>query len=120
MPSSQLPFSAPFSFSGSRYHRLLKQRTFMNMNPFRQVFILAMFLATLSLTAMAQVTDATLKLNVADEQSNSVSGASIEIMNEETGMKRVAVTDGNGQVTIAGLPSGGYLVSLKANGFKSY
>jgi hypothetical protein len=92
----------------------------MNMNPFRQVFILAMFLATLSLTAMAQVTDATLKLNVADEQSNSVSGASIEIMNEETGMKRVAVTDGNGQVTIAGLPSGGYLVSLKANGFKSY
>jgi hypothetical protein len=92
----------------------------MNMIPFRQVFLLAMLLAALSPAAMAQVTDATLKLSVTDEQSNTVSGASIEIANDETGMKRVAVTDNNGQAMIAGLPSGGYSVSLKANGFKTF
>jgi hypothetical protein len=92
----------------------------MKMIPFRQVFTLALLLPLLSLTAVAQVTEATLKLNVIDEQSNSVSGASIEITNEETGIKRIAVTDNNGQATVAGLPSGGYSVSLKANGFKTF
>jgi Carboxypeptidase regulatory-like domain len=90
------------------------------MVPFRQVYLLVTLLPLLSLAAIAQVTEATLKLSAVDEQSGSVSGASIEITNEETGMKRIAITDNNGQATIAGLPSGGYAVLLKASGFKTF
>jgi carboxypeptidase family protein/TonB-dependent receptor-like protein len=92
----------------------------MNLFTLRRIFLLALLLLPVSTAVMAQVTDATLKLSVADEQSNTVSGVSIEITNEDTGMKRAAVTDNNGQVTVAGLPSGSYAVSLKANGFKSF
>ncbi len=92
----------------------------MKLFPLRYIFSLALLLPLIPLTVTAQVTDATLKLSVADEQGSSVSGASIEILSEETGMRRVTVTDNNGQVTIAGLPSGSYAVSLKANGFKAF
>ena len=85
-----------------------------------RIFLFALLLPPVSPAAIAQVTEATLKLSVADEQSNTVSGVSVEITNEDTGVKRAAVTDNNGQVTVAGLPSGSYAVSLKANGFKSF
>jgi hypothetical protein len=85
-----------------------------------RTFLFALLLPLVSTAAMAQVTEATLKLSVADEQSNTVSNVSVEITNEDTGMKRAAITDNNGQVTVAGLPSGSYAVSLKANGFKSF
>src|SRR5262249_4717409 len=92
----------------------------MKLFPLRYIFSLALLLPLITLTVTAQVTDATLKLTVADEQGSSVSGVSVEISSEETGMRRVTVTDNNGQVTIAGLPSGSYAVSLKANGFKAF
>jgi hypothetical protein len=85
-----------------------------------RIFLFALLLPPVSPAAIAQVTEATLKLSVADEQSNTVSGVSVEITNEDTGVKRAAVTDNNSQVTVAGLPSGSYAVSLKANGFKSF
>jgi hypothetical protein len=73
-----------------------------------------------SMTCPAQVTEATLKLSVSDEQGNSVNGSAVEIVNEETGVRRSAATDGNGEVTLAGLPPGGYTVSVKAAGFKTF
>src|SRR5262245_31336547 len=73
----------------------------------------------LSLTGLAQVTEATLKLSITDAQNSAVIGSSVEIINEETNVRRAAVTDGNGQATIAGLPSGQYTVSVKASGFKA-
>ena len=53
----------------------------MNIKPFhlRRIFFIVSLLLPLSLPATAQVTDATLKLSVADEQSNSVIGASVDI-----------------------------------------
>ncbi|HKQ90474.1 MAG TPA: carboxypeptidase-like regulatory domain-containing protein, partial [Blastocatellia bacterium] len=92
----------------------------MKLFTLRRILLIALLLAPVSTAVMAQVTDATLKLSVADEQSNTVSGVSVDITNEDTGVKRAAVTDNNGQVTVAGLPSGSYAVSLKANGFKSF
>lgn len=68
----------------------------------------------------AQVTDATLKLSVGDEQGNPVAGSAIEIINRETGLRRAAVSDQGGQVTIAGLPSGQYSLTLRAAGFKTF
>jgi protocatechuate 3,4-dioxygenase beta subunit len=85
----------------------------MKLFPLRLIFFFALLLPPLSSAASAQVTKATLKLSVADTQSNSVNGASVDITNEETGMKRTALTDNNGQATVAGLASGSYAVSLK-------
>lgn len=74
----------------------------------------------LALTGIAQVTEATLKLIVTDGQGSVVAGSTVEIINEETNVRRAAITDSNGQVTIAALPSGNYTVTTKADGFKSY
>jgi hypothetical protein len=79
-----------------------------------------LLLCLLPLVGVAQVTDATLKLSVSDAQNGSVAGSSVEIINEETGVRRNVVTDNNGQVTVAGLASGNYTVSLKAAGFKTF
>jgi uncharacterized surface anchored protein len=82
--------------------------------PPMRVIHIAFLSLLITLAAVAQVTEATLKLSIADVQNNSVAGASIEITNEDTGLKRTVVTDNNGQVMVAGLPSGSYSVSLKA------
>jgi hypothetical protein len=79
-----------------------------------------MVLFLLSVLAAAQVTDATLKLNVADGQNSSITGAAVEIINEETNLRRSASTDQNGQVTLAGLASGQYAILIKAGGFKTF
>ena len=73
----------------------------------KKLYLLAVLILCLTpLAGSAQVTDATLKLSVSDAQSNSVAGSSVEIINEETGARRVAVTDNNGGATIAGVPPG--------------
>jgi hypothetical protein len=53
----------------------------MKLFPLRLIFFFALLLPPLSLAAIAQVAEATLKLSLADAQINSVSGASIEITN---------------------------------------
>jgi hypothetical protein len=88
--------------------------------PVKHTFTAALLLLLTSLTTTAQVTEATLKLSVSDTQNSAVSGSAVEITNEETGVRRTAVTDNNGQVTIAGLASGNYAVMLKAAGFKTF
>ncbi|MEP7336975.1 MAG: TonB-dependent receptor, partial [Acidobacteriota bacterium] len=86
----------------------------------KSVFFIALFLSLLSLTGVAQITEATLKLSVTDAQNNSVTGSAVEIINEETGVRRTVATDGKGQATIASLSPGQYTLALKAGGFKTY
>jgi hypothetical protein len=91
MPKAVLPAFITGSRFGSFFASLARSITtlsnyecmHMNMKPFhlRRILLLVSLLPLLSLAATAQVTDATLKLSVADEQSNSVSGASVEITN---------------------------------------
>jgi AhpD family alkylhydroperoxidase len=92
----------------------------LKLYPPMRVTLITFLSLLITLAAVAQVTEATLKLSIADVQSNSVAGASIEITNEDTGIKRTVVTDNNGQVMVAGLPSGSYAVSLKDAGFKTF
>jgi hypothetical protein len=86
----------------------------------KHIFIFAVVLSAFSLTATAQITEATLKLSVVDAQSNALSGATVDITNEETNVRRTVITDNNGQVTVAALPSGQYTIGIKAGGFKSH
>lgn len=91
-----------------------------NVFPLPRTWRILLFLCLLTVSGLAQVTDATLKLSVSDAQNNSVAGVTIEVANEETGGRRTVVTDNNGQVTIAGLPSGNYALSAQAMGFKTF
>jgi len=86
----------------------------------KRAFWVSLFLPLISLQGASQITEATLKLSVTDTQNHSVAGASVELVNEETGVKRAALIDGDGQATMAGLSPGDYLVVLKAQGFKTY
>jgi len=86
----------------------------------KRAFWVSLFLPLISLQGASQVTEATLKLSVTDTQNRSVAGASIELVNEETGVKRATLIDGDGQATIASLSPGDYSVVLKAQGFKTY
>ncbi len=54
----------------------------------KHFFLTLSFLCLTPLLSTAQVTDATLKLSVSDTQNNSVSGSAVEIINEETGVRR--------------------------------
>ncbi|HYE75700.1 MAG TPA: TonB-dependent receptor, partial [Blastocatellia bacterium] len=87
---------------------------------FSPTFLTIFFSFLFSLACLAQMTEATLKISVSDEQNNSIAGSAVEVINEETGAKRTAVTDNNGEVTLAGLPSGSYTISLKQTGFKTF
>jgi hypothetical protein len=82
-------------------------------------FLAGLSLILLSMTGLAQITEATLKLNVSDAQNSAINGSAIEIINEATNLKRTAVTDSDGQATVAGLPPGQYTVLIKATGFKT-
>lgn len=84
------------------------------------LFIAILFCTLQAFTLFAQVTEATLKINVTDERGNAISGSVIEIVSEETGIKRTATSDNDGQATVAGLPSGAYSLSLTATGFKTF
>lgn len=59
-------------------------------------------LCLLSITPYSQITEATLKLNVFDSQSSAVAG-SIEVINEETNLRRLVTADSSGQATITAL-----------------
>ncbi len=60
---------------------------------------------------------ATLKLTVNDSTGAIVPGTSITLKNSETGAKRTAVTDANGQAVIAGVPAGSYELTAEAKTF---
>lgn len=60
---------------------------------------------------------ATLKLTVNDLTGAIVPGTSVVLKNTETGAKRTAVTDANGQTVIAGVPAGSYELTAEAKTF---
>jgi hypothetical protein len=53
-----------------------------SISPMKHIFIFAVVLSLFSLTALAQITEATLKLSVVGAQSNALAGSSVEITNE--------------------------------------
>src|SRR5262245_12398648 len=81
----------------------------------------AVFACLLTLTsaghALAQITAATMSGTVNDESAGVLPGVTIEVKNQETGLTRSVVTDGNGFFTIPGLPPGRYEVKASLTGF---
>ncbi|HEY1948931.1 MAG TPA: carboxypeptidase-like regulatory domain-containing protein, partial [Bryobacteraceae bacterium] len=84
---------------------------------------LAVFFALALLTppvADAQLLQGTLNGNVTDSTDAAVAGATVTAQNQAAGITREAVTNSAGQYTLATLPPGTYIVTVKASGFQTY
>src|ERR1700716_4066417 len=66
----------------------------------------------------AQITTATLSGSGRDQTGGVLAGVDVTANNEGTGVARSSVTDGDGNYTIPGLPSGSYDVRAMLQGFR--
>jgi len=83
----------------------------------RHSVLLALFLFLGSCAALAQTAQVTGR--VADASQAIIPGASVTITNLDTGIERVATTNGEGYFTVPSLPRGNYRVTVGKTGFKS-
>jgi len=82
------------------------------------IFLAAIFTAITD-SALAQSASGTIKGTVTDSAGAVVAGANVEVVNDDTGEKRAAVTNEQGGYTIPNLPVGEYTVNVNAAGFAS-
>ena len=86
----------------------------------KPTLLLAVF-AALSLvpSLQAQSASGTILGKVRDGSGASVSGATVTIINQQTGFRREIPTDSSGDFEAPYVPLGGYMVSVKSTGFKT-
>jgi len=80
--------------------------------------ILAVLLACLSLTALAQVTTGSLSGTVSDANNAVVAGATLTVVNNTTGAERTAISSSTGTFDFQALQPGTYTVTVEAAGFR--
>src|SRR5882724_13039235 len=71
-------------------------------------------------TLVAQIKSATITGSVADQSGALVSGATVSVVNEETGVTISAQTSESGSFTAPYLPAGQYSVTVNKMGFAPY
>jgi len=75
--------------------------------------------ATLAFTAFSQGSTGDLKGTVTDAAGAVVTGASVEVKNQETNETRILTTGDNGEYFASRLPVGTYTITISAKGFSS-
>jgi hypothetical protein len=80
------------------------------------VFLLALFAFSIS----AQTSTATLSGKVEDENGAAIVGATVTILNTETGVKRTVVTNDDGGFTIPLLQPSKYQLTVQQNNFAPF
>ncbi|HEX8289689.1 MAG TPA: carboxypeptidase regulatory-like domain-containing protein [Pyrinomonadaceae bacterium] len=83
----------------------------------RQALILSLLIMILSAAAAAQTVTGTVKGTVLDVNGAIVVGASVEIVNTDTGLKRNLTTGNDGSYIATFLPLGSYRVTASQTGF---
>ena len=81
----------------------------------KTIFVLAV-LALVCIPVLAQTT-ASVRGKVTDPQSEALAGASVTVINVETGFDRSTTTNASGSFSISELPVGTYVVTIEAEGF---
>ncbi len=77
-------------------------------------------LVLLCAAAVAQIVSSSIVGSVTDASGAVMSGASLTVTNQNTGIARTAVTDAGGAFVFPQLAPGTYTLSTSANGFKKY
>jgi hypothetical protein len=86
----------------------------------KKIFLTGTALAMAAATAQAQVTTAGLSGQVTDESGAAVAGATVTVINTDTGFARSTTTTGSGNYAIRNLPVGGaYTVEVSDADFRS-
>src|SRR5579864_4224353 len=82
-------------------------------------FLSGLLVVALSVGAFAQVdySTATLRGTVLDPQGASISGATVTVTNNATGVSRTTKTGGDGAYHMATLQPGSYQITIDAQGF---
>ncbi|MEP6819698.1 MAG: TonB-dependent receptor [bacterium] len=88
-------------------------------SPRARFCLLVVFILALALTAFAQsqATTGNIEGRVLDPKDAALPGASVTATNQQTGLEKSAITDGQGVYTIAFLAPGLYTVRASAGGF---
>jgi hypothetical protein len=83
---------------------------------------LTLFLMALltSLNVAGQQITGSIRGTVSDPSGAIVRGATVTAMQIETGLKRVSITDRQGEYVLVELPIGHYQLELQAKGFQKY
>lgn len=89
----------------------------LKKNLFQDGVFSILFLMILSITTAAQTVTGTIKGTVVDTNQAIVPGASIEIVNVETGLQRNLTTTDDGTYLVTFLPIGRYRVTANQSGF---
>jgi outer membrane receptor for ferrienterochelin and colicins len=79
------------------------------------LLLIALSLFLLNLSIFSQ--ERSIQGKVTDPAEKAVAGATVILINQETGLERTATTDKNGQFVFGGLGSGGYKAVVTARGF---
>lgn len=82
-------------------------------------FLVLMILGSVGLI-LAQSTTASISGAIQDEKQSVIPGATVTILNVDTGLSRTAVTDGEGRFRIVNLPVGSYQVTIEAANFAKF
>ena len=83
------------------------------------VGVISLAISTFAIVPIAQSSSGTINGTVRDTVGAAIAGASIDVTNNNTGEKRVAVSNDQGGYTVPNLPVGEYTVSVTASGFAS-
>src|SRR5205085_2162629 len=92
----------------------------VDRHPLVAALALLLALAGLSMPAGAQVLYGSLVGNVVDSTGAALAGATVTLVNAETGTSREAVTDAAGAYRFPTVQSGTYTVTVKLEGFRTF
>src|SRR5436309_778835 len=84
----------------------------------RSLICLAIFMMS-GVTAIGQLTTATITGTVTDQSGAAVPGATVTLKNTDTGISRTAQTAENGKYEALSLPAGSYEISAALTGFRT-
>src|SRR5437868_9287459 len=97
---------------------MLSQRGNSMRSVLRNMGVAATLLVLAPPALRTQAVSGTILGSVQDSSGAAVPGASVTIVNSETGLARSAVTDSAGEYAIPSLPPGMYNASAELKGFK--
>lgn len=87
------------------------------MSTIARVLFCLILISGVANVCLAQTSDGAIRGTVSDPNGALVTGATIEVLNDNTGDKRTATTDDNGAYSVSNLPVGSYTVTATATGF---
>ena len=92
----------------------------MTHKRFRSIFWVLAVMLLITTTGQAQVTTATIYGRVEDPSGAVIPGASVDVVNEATGITKTATTNDRGEFAIPYVPVGPYAITVGSEGFSTY